>query len=454
MVESQKNLADNRQIRRMLAGILLFAVVVRILVALYYGDWLPEAQDDYSYSELALRLAAGHGFSFAKGWYPFTPADTPTAHWSFLYTAYAAAIYAVAGYHPVLVRIVGALLSGLLLPWSMFRFAGRLFPNKQQLALLAAAMSAVYAYFILYAARIMTESFFIIALLCALERALALKEKVETEKGRLGLRTWSAAVALGLCLGIAALLRQSVLPWAAALIIWLIFSLAATARSNFQRIVRIVPIFVSAFIVLAFILPFTIRNYLVYDEFLLLNSNAGYAMYSAQHPMHGVNFQAYTAAPLPEEIPPYSLNEAQWDRELMKRGIGFILADPGRYLLLSASRVLDYMEFWPTETTLLHNIGRLASITLFLPLFGCGIWLVIHRARQDRQSRRPFWRQPVSMVLLFIIFYSLLHIFTWAMSRYRLPVDAAAIPFASYAVLEMWPVLRRHFIRPNLLKHS
>jgi hypothetical protein len=112
------------------------------------------------------------------------------------------------------------------------------------------------------------------------------------------------------------------------------------------------------------------------------------------------------------------------------------------------------MEFWPTETTLLHNIGRLASITLFLPLFGCGIWLVIHRARQDRQSRRPFWRQPVSMVLLFIIFYSLLHIFTWAMSRYRLPVDAAAIPFASYAVLEMWPVLRRHFIRPNLLKHS
>jgi hypothetical protein len=32
-----------------------------------------------------------------------------------------------------------------------------------------------------------------------------------------------------------------------------------------------------------------------------------------------------------------------------------------------------------------------------------------------------------------MLFYSTLHILTWAMPRYRLPVDAAAMPFAALA---------------------
>ena len=89
------------------------------------------------------------------------------------------------------------------------------------------------------------------------------------------------------------------------------------------------------------ILPFTIRNYRAYGDFLLLNSNAGYAMYSAQHPMHGTSFQEYAAAPLPADLAGQGLTEAQWDKALMRRGIGFVLAEPGRYALLSLSRVPD-----------------------------------------------------------------------------------------------------------------
>ena len=45
-------------------------------------------------------------------------------------------------------------------------------------------------------------------------------------------------------------------------------------------------------------------------------------MYSAQHPLQGTNFQEFTGAPMPEDI--HGLNEAQMDRELMQRGIGFV----------------------------------------------------------------------------------------------------------------------------------
>jgi hypothetical protein len=40
----------------------------------------------------------------------------------------------------------------------------------------------------------------------------------------------------------------------------------------------------------------------------------------------------------------------------------------------------------------------------------------------------------VALLLLFVLFYSLLHILTWAMTRYRLPVDAALLPFAALGV--------------------
>ncbi|MFN8597345.1 MAG: hypothetical protein U0559_14335 [Anaerolineae bacterium] len=182
------------------------------------------------------------------------------------------------------------------------------------------------------------------------------------------------------------------------------------------------------------ILPFTVRNYLVFHQFLLLNSNAGYAMYSAQHPMHGTTFQAFEAAPVPPEL--NGLNEAQLDRELMSRGIGFVLADPGRYLQLSLSRVTDYFEFWPSPTTsLLNNIGRVGSIGVLLPFMLYGIWLAWTYTNSAVKSvGESFLKTPTALCLMFIVFYSLLHIFTWAMPRYRLPVDAVAMPFAALAL--------------------
>ena len=175
-----------------------------------------------------------------------------------------------------------------------------------------------------------------------------------------------------------------------------------------------------------------------HGAFLLLNANPGYAMYSAQHPLHGTSFQEFTAVPVPEEL--RGLNEAQLDRQLLRRGIGFVLAEPGRYLLLSLSRVGDYFEFWPTPgTTLLHNLGRTGSFGLFLPFMVGGLWLALRAAGLDRSraSWLRFSSTPLALALLFMALYSLLHVLTWAMPRYRLPVDAVALPFAALALLAL-----------------
>lgn len=417
--------------------ILAIAVLARVGVALYLGnevDAPPLLTDQRSYHALGQRLITGHGFSFETGWYPFTQPETPTAHWSFLYSLFVAAVYAVFGPQVLAARLVQAVLGGLLLPWLVFRLARRIFGagglhrqlaerNLQvdQVAVIAAGSAAVYFYFVLYAATVMTETFFIAALLWSLERAIVLAERPSLK----------SALWLGLSLGVATLLRQSILPWAAVLAAWLLWT--AFVGGALKRMAR--ALIVIGAVIAVMIAPFSIRNYLVYGQFLPLNSNAGYAMYSAQHPNHGVEFQAFVGMPLPDDLTP-GLNEAQLDKELMARGVQFVLADPVRYLRLSWSRIFAYFEFWPTaNTSLLNNLGRVGSFGLFLPfMIGGLIWALRAGGVRAAGGWRKFLISPLALLSIFMVVYAVMHIFTWAMPRYRLPVDAAALPFAALAV--------------------
>lgn len=401
-------------LRSALLLIIAVAILLRLGVAFYYGDWIPVRQDDESYSTLATRVAEGYGFTFDRPWYPFTPADTPTAHWSFGYTIFLAGVYAAAGVRPLYGRLAGAFLGGILLPWLAYRLARRILPEQPQVALLTAAFTAFYTYFVLFAARLMTETFFISGLLWSLERALALDNCWQAK------RRPSAGLILsfGLSLGTTALFRQSILPWYLVLFAWLLWRgwRNGAGRSAFTGL------FASGLLLLAILAPFTWRNYQAYGSFMLLNSNSGYAMYSGQHPMHGTDFQAFDAAPLPSDIPA-GLNEAELDRLLLQRGFAFIQAEPERYLRLSLSRLVDYFKFWPSaDTSLLFNIGRLSSFALFLPFMIYGLF----RSLRD-------WRR-FALLYLFMLFYSVLHLLTWAMIRYRLPVDAVLLLFAAVGI--------------------
>ncbi len=450
--------------KNLFAITLLLSVFLRCLVAIYYGDIVdapPLLTDQRSYHYLAVGLLDGNGFSFARPWYPFNfPPGTPTAFWSFLYSLFIAAVYAVFGVHPLAARLTQAVLGGTLLPWMVYRLTATLFAESQitnhesrianrhsSLALLAAASAAIYGYFILYAATLMTETFYIVALLWSLEIGLRVGRCL-----RQGARVpLSLSLQLGASLGIAALIRQAILPWVPAFFLWLVWQ-GVGERWNVQTFKRFKALVLAGLVLLGFILPWTYRNYRVYGEFLLLNSNTGYAMYSAQHPMHGTNFQEFAAAPLPEGL---SGNEAQMDRALLRQGIQFVLDDPGRYLLLSLSRIRAFFEFWPTpDTTLLHNIGRTGSFGLFLPFMVYGLYLSGKREkRKEKKGVRnesgvspsltlPF-TSASSLLYLFMVVYTVLHILTWAMVRYRLPVDAVALPFAALAIDDLYHRARK-----------
>jgi hypothetical protein len=185
------------------------------------------------------------------------------------------------------------------------------------------------------------------------------------------------------------------------------------------------------------ILPISISNYLRFNRFVLLNTNAGFAFFWGNHPIYGTHFQPILPSEtyfmlVPEEL--RSLDEAALDQALLKRGVQFILEDPLRYLQLSLSRIPAYFMFWSSgESSLVSNISRLASFGLLWPFMLWGLILSLRRVA----GVPPLRVAPVLLLYLFILVYTAIHLLTWALIRYRLPVDAVLVLFAGLAIIDL-----------------
>ena len=108
---------------KILIVIIGVAIALRLVTTVYFGNKvtdLPGTFDQISYHKLSLRLADGYGFSFGERWWPLTPANSPTAHWSYLYTAYLAAIYKLIGPIPLIARLLQAVVAGIMQPALVF----------------------------------------------------------------------------------------------------------------------------------------------------------------------------------------------------------------------------------------------------------------------------------------------------------------------------------------------
>lgn len=431
----------------LLIWILLIATVLRLASALYQGNTvtdLPGVYDQISYDGLARRVLEGHGFSFAEGHWPATHAGKPTAHWSYLYTLYLAGVYTVVGMQPLIARLIQALIAGLLHPWLTWRIGRRLFGVKA--GIIAAALSAVYIYFFYYAGALITETFYLISILWTFDVATRILFHSTDNQGRqttnpVPLPLW---IELGVAIGLSGLLRQLFLIFAPFLCSWLWWNLpvqqltTTSVSARLRQTLRspvIRNLAVTGAIVVLLIAPWTLRNYYAFGTFVPLNTNAGFALYWGNHPIHGTHFisllnDGQYRALIPEELLP--LNEAALDRALLERGIGFITAEPGRFGWLSLSRIAEYFKFWPTsESGMVSNFARVGSFGLLLPFMLYGLWQSFALVRTPVSSAVS---SSLILLYLFMLIYTGIHLASWTLIRYRLPVDLLLILFAGRGI--------------------
>ncbi|RPJ57186.1 MAG: hypothetical protein EHM23_21355 [Acidobacteria bacterium] len=442
---------------KLLPWVLILSVVLRLGSALYQGkqiDFLPGVFDQVSYHELATRLLNGHGFTFGIDWWPATAAGAPTAHWSYLYVLYLTAVYFVFGVSPLAPKIIQAVLAGILLPLLTFRVARRLFGER--VGTVAAFLVSVYGYFIYYAGALVTETFYILAILWLLDISTALASDFTSQpKGSRTAASYRPWVRLGVACGLAILLRQVIMFILPIVLLW-------TLVRVFQR-EKLLPDFsfgsllrrglVTVLIIAGFVLPWTLRNYAAFGQFVLLNTNAGFAFFWGNHPLHKTDFVPIIGggpeyrALIPAEL--MGLNEAELDRRLLKRGLRFVADEPSRFLLLSLSRTKEYFKFWPTSKSHpLSNMVRVLSFGVYLPLFICGLITAALRFRSGREQDNP----ALLLMLLVASAYTGLHLLSWTLVRYRLPVDALMIPFGALGLVFIVDLARKWSPRRNSRK--
>ena len=418
--------------RHWLTVILALSVLLRLVAAVYLGDTveiMPGTFEQVSYHNLALRVLGGFGFSFDRQWWPLTAAGEPTAHWSYLYTFFLVVVYAVFGTHPLAARLIQALIVGLLQPWLTYSIGKSAF--NEEVGVAAAFLSAIYTYFIYYSGTLMTEPLYITAILGTLYLAVQLSDSLQNSQTKN--RTWLLAIGLGLFLGTVVLLRQLFLLFIPLLFLWTFFVIIKHPNVSVIKRFSLTTI-ISLGIVLSFIAPFTAYNYARFSRFVLLNTNAGFAFFWGNHPIYGTHFEDILPAEwgvtyqdlIPEEF--RHLDEAALDQTLLKRGIGFVTDDPGRYIMLSLSRIREYFKFWPSpESSIVSNISRVFSFGIMWPFMLYGLCLTVNNKLTSER-----W-----LLIIFMLVYTGVHLASWAMIRYRLPVDAVLLIFAGVAIVDL-----------------
>ncbi|MCA9897851.1 MAG: hypothetical protein H6654_01280 [Ardenticatenaceae bacterium] len=428
--------------KRVLMGIIVISVLLRVFTGIvFYGNQiqsLPGTFDEVSYHNLALRVMDGHGFSFGERWWPGTAANEPTAHWSYLYTGFLIVIYSIFGPAPLLARILQGIVVGIVMPWLLYRLAFRIFAPQtrgesmfvyqpavaraQQIALLAAAIGAVYIYFFYYTAALITEGFYISGILWVFDTAVSI-----TQTAQVKTKQWAV---LGLALGITILLRQLFLLFMPFLLLWLWWA----------KRPRLTSFVLPVALVVLMIAPWTVRNYLAFDQIVPLNTNSGFAFFWGNHPRYGTQFIPILPSGeyyrmIPEELQAQGLNEAQMDSALLSEALKIIAADPGRYALLSLSRISSYFMFWPSgDSGMVSNLSRVGSFGIFLPFMVYGLFLTLRRSFASWGERLA---SPLTLLYLFMLVYTGIHLLTWTLIRYRIPVDAILVIFASYGLLDL-----------------
>jgi 4-amino-4-deoxy-L-arabinose transferase-like glycosyltransferase len=396
------------QPKQWLLLILILALAARVATAVWLGNTMEVldaggTHDQVSYDMLAYRVASGYGFTFPEGWYPWVPPDTHTSYYSGSMVLHLAFIYKLFGYHPLISRLLYALL-GTAIVYLVYRLGKRLF--GETVGLLSAACAAGYSYLILYSATLLTETPFIFFLLLALNAAYEVAETGSRKH----------LVVLGVALAGTLLFRMAVLPFVLALLVWIYFSARQSARP-----IKLLHLAVPLGLIVLAVLPWTVRNYLLFERFMLLESQFGHVLWNSNHPDQGTNFRGAWVAPIPAEL--LKLNEVDLTNELLKRGVQNILADPGRFFLLTLSRVKFFFTFWPTaDSSLMSNLGRVFSFGILLPFMLFGLYLSL-----------PQWRKVLPLYL-FLVIHLGVYLVSWVMIRYRIPADTVLLVFAGLSL--------------------
>ncbi len=371
----------------------------------------PFFPDSFEYLGIARSLRAGQGFALDRA---SRIARMPA------YPVFLAAVQALFGERVVAARVADAFLGTLLiaLVWLLTR---ELYGRAE--AAVAAAIAALYPFFVVQAVLVLTETLFGVFLVAG---ALFLAKAWKAPRLR-----WAGLA--GLLFGLATLTQGSML---------LAVPLVAAAWVVARRLERRVLVAAGAMLgVLVLVLaPWVARNWAASDGHVVLTTlRVGPSLYEGLNPdadggpmMGALNWDRPPPGADPRVIPK-DLSEYEKHRYWRARALEYAWGNPGRVLVLAAIKL---GRFWNVVPNLEQFRGLAPCIVLGVPyaavmaLVGLGL------------ARRP-WRGDVALILLLpVVYHCMVHMVFVGSVRYREAVMPLLVAVAAHGAVRLWGWVR------------
>ena len=371
--------------RLTLIAILVTAFALRVLAAAIVPDQSVLLGDAVAYREVGKSLWAT-GQMNALYFMPLYPA-------------------LVAVFGPGWPQLLIDIALSTVLVWLIYELTDAIFASKRA-AILAAAVAAVYPYFIFYSIVGLTETLFMVLLLAAY-------------------LCWyrNAYIAASVFSVLGILTRPVLDPLAPLLLLY--FAIAIRGLS-IKAAAKYLAIYAGIYCLL--MAPWWLHNYKAYQTFVRLNLGSGVALLSGNSPSNqtgGIdnNLEA-TMAPFGEIADPVAR-----DKAMQRAALNYIKEDPERFLIQAAKRFQRFWSPWPQTEEYSRPLYKLISFCSFIPVLLLALVFVV------LYGRTYFLR--IAPLLLFIVYLSSLHLVFPASLRYRLPVEPFLIILAAAGAVHL-----------------
>ncbi|MBN1977015.1 MAG: glycosyltransferase family 39 protein [Anaerolineae bacterium] len=408
-----------RHERVVLPGVLVLALALRVLyMALFVGLDSPPTYDGRRYDYFAVHILAGEGYRTEFG---------PTASKPPLYPFFIAAVYRLFGPgNFVAVRLLQALIDSL--SCILLFFLGKALKSAS-VGLLAAVGAAFYPLSIYMSALLYPETLFLFLLTACL--------LVSVKVARVG-RCWAAGVC-GILFGLSTLARPNTIVFLPFILVFPFF-----LQSRPQRAWRLVAVFLLAMVLT--ILPWSIRNYLVFREFVPLTTEGGGVFWADNHPLA----EGGTVIPGREtwqgDDPPdrlwsgwSELGEPESSRRFFRAGLQWIRSHPIDFLALLPGKL---GRLWSPASFTTHSQRRAGPLTTLLWIPYLPFLLLVAAGIVGSLGR---WREWFLMYGL-ILSTNLTALVFAGGTRYLVPMSPALLVFCALGLSTVFLIVNGTFL--------
>jgi hypothetical protein len=420
--------------------IYMIALILRLIPVLFTRGLGIGLDDMFQYDMLARSISSGHGFR----WYaqedlkmlaPYVNFDRSTAkgydpeyglYTSFrapLYPTFLAAIYLFSGIgfsRFLVARVVQVILFGAPLAPLTYYVANyflaedvnnEIGKRSEQISRISAWIVACYPMLLVYPLGLSTENPFFVLLLISF---LFLLKSINKP-------TAFHFLLSGIFLGLTALTRSVIVPFAGLAIIYLIYL--------HRRKALLAGI---AFILI--VMPWVIRNSLLHHKIVGIETSMGYNLYLGYHPLGNGSFVFGPSLDLLS-----IMDDAKRDEVGMQKAIGFIKEQPGRFVPLAINRLGFFFGLEKRELMYFYSNNLIGYISSPMLLFISAILLlpfVFVSVSAFLGASLLKWNSRTALLFLLLAFYLLPHVFILAEDRFHL----ALIPFFAILAAQFYAV--------------